>query len=121
MIRKRTNPQMPPQTLTRQDPNPKLVEGEDFRIKCPDWCVPMQEAAWPEEVGWYLAVWLFNMDGLDDDDQGPQPEFVYLEHNTYTKGDPWVVYELGSRDPAPRSEYWWVGRVKMPELVRVQA
>jgi hypothetical protein len=77
------------------------VEGEDFRIKCPDWCVPVQEAAWPEEVGWYLAIWLFD---TFDDDQGPQPEFVYVEHNDYKEkasGDPWSVYELGSCDPSP--------------------
>jgi hypothetical protein len=84
-----------------------LVEGEDFKVACPDWCEPVEEAALPAERGWYLVCSLihgtYNKNKIELD-------FVYLDRAP----DGWVVHEVCTEKLNERKSYWWIGKVKMP-------
>lgn len=111
MIPKTTNPPMPEQPLRRIQRRFDFVEGEDFVCKCPDWCIPMEPAELPTQEGWYLAVSHISGEEIPT----PRVEPVYVSSGQGKL----VVHEAGAdpHHPVPLNEFWWVGKIKLPELI----
>jgi hypothetical protein len=115
MIKKTTNPKMTMAPRERGSGVRMLVEGEDFAVRCPDWCEPVADGAWPTEKGWYIVVSLITPSA----DQSPEIEPVWLEWQSWAeeqKGDGWVVNKIGSDNCAERRDFYWIGKIKMPDV-----
>lgn len=112
MIPKRTNPPMPEQPLTRILRYGGFVEGEDFKVKCPNWCEPIAEGAFPTEEGWYLAVSRF----AANEENKPEVEPVCVCHRP--SSNTLVVHEAAAppEQPAELRDFWWVGKIILPEV-----
>ena len=81
------------------------------------------DGAWPSERGWYLGVSLMQS---TDDDFKPRPpdlEVLWLEYQEWRQkasGDGWCVNELAADKIAERRDYWWVGKIKMPDVTVIK-
>jgi hypothetical protein len=114
MIPKKTNPPMPEQVLTRIRNTHGFIEGEDFTVECPPWCTPMEPGDFPTEEGWYLAVSHFS--GFEEPRPVCEPVVVSIS------GDGLVVIEMGGdmHTRASLRDFWWVGKMTLPECVNLR-
>jgi hypothetical protein len=121
MLKKTTNPPMPSAPRERGPSTVKLlVEGEDFHVTCPDWCEPIPAGAWPTERGWYLGVSLVQSTDDDFKPKPPELEVLWLEQTAGLTLDGWCVNEVATDKVCERRDFWWVGRIKMPDVMVIK-